>query len=106
MTQHPRLMAQRHPAYADPSYPTNSILKYMFDEQLRETWAEPSAIVGALYLVISRGQRIPLRLPLGPDAWGSIIQDLEETKKELDELKEISVGAGNPKQLEVIRLLN
>lgn len=98
-------MAQRHPAYADPSYPTNIMLKHMLDERSRETWAEPSAIAAAVYHVISRGQRIPIRVPLGSDSWGMIAKDLEDTKKDLDELKEISLGVGDAKQLDSINFL-
>ena len=98
-------MAERHPAYADPSYPTNVMLSYMFSEKLRETWAEPSAIAAAIYVVVSRGQRIPIRVPLGSDSWGMIAKDLEDTKKDLDELKDISFGVGDAKQFESIEFL-
>ena len=55
-------MARRHPAYADPSSPTNVILSYLLDEQCHSAWAEPSALAAAIYLMVSRGQRIPIRL--------------------------------------------
>ncbi|KAI0169300.1 NAD(P)-binding protein [Hypoxylon sp. FL1284] len=98
-------MANRHPAYADPSYPTNVLLVYKLSEQGRSTWAEPSAMAAAIYHIVSRGQRIPIRVPLGPDAWGMIAKDLEDVKKDLDELKEVSLAAGNPKQFETISFL-
>ncbi|KAI1777009.1 NAD(P)-binding protein [Hypoxylon cercidicola] len=98
-------MTKRHPAYADPSYPTNVLLAYMLSEQNRSTWAEPSAMASAIYHVVSRGKRIPIRVPLGSDAWGMIAKDLQDTKKDLDELKDVSLGVGDPKQLDAINFL-
>ncbi|KAI1651955.1 NAD(P)-binding protein [Daldinia loculata] len=98
-------MAKRHPAYADPNYPTNVLLAYMLNEEHRSLWSEPSALAAAMYQVVSRGQRIPIRVPLGADSWGMIAKDLEDTKKDLDDLKEISLSVGDPKQLEAINFL-
>ncbi|KAI4194590.1 MAG: hypothetical protein LQ350_007679 [Teloschistes chrysophthalmus] len=98
-------MAKRHPAYSDPSAPTNQLLGYMQSEQGRSMWAEPSALAAAIYQVVGRGTRIPIRVPLGADAWGMISKDLEDIKKDLDELKDISLGVGDPKQLETLHFL-
>ncbi|KAI1480291.1 NAD(P)-binding protein [Daldinia eschscholtzii] len=100
-----KYMAKRHPAYADPSYPTNVSLAYMTSEEGRRFWSEPNDLAAAIHLIVSRGQRIPIRVPLGPDSWGMIAKDLEDTKKDLDELKEISLSVGDPKQLETINFL-
>ncbi|XXG96022.1 hypothetical protein Hte_002299 [Hypoxylon texense] len=98
-------MAKRHPAYADPSYPTNMLLAYMSSEQGRSLWAEPSAMAAAIYHVVSRGKRIPIRVPLGPDSWGMIAKDIEDIKNDLNELKDVSLGVGDPKQLDTIGFL-
>lgn len=98
-------MAKRHPAYSDPSAPTNQLLGYVQTEQGRSMWAEPSALAAAIYRVVGRGLRIPIRVPLGADAWGLISKDLEDIKKDLDELKDISLGVGDAKQLETIDFL-
>lgn len=98
-------IAKKHPAYRDPSAPTNQMLGYIQSEQGRELWAEPSALAAAIYHVVGRGSRIPIRVPLGADAWGLVAQDIEQIKKELDELKDISLGVGDPKQLETIDFL-
>ncbi|KAK7746495.1 hypothetical protein SLS53_002454 [Cytospora paraplurivora] len=97
--------AKRHPAYADPSSPTNQLLGFLLSEQGRSLWAEASSLAAAIYLVVSRGKRIPIRVPLGSDSWGLIAQDLESTKNDLDELKDISVSVGDPKQFEAISFL-
>ena len=98
-------MAKRHPAYSDPSAPTNQLLGYMQSEQGRDMWAEPSALAVAIYHVVSRGLRIPIRIPLGSDAWGLISKDLEDIRKDLEELKDVSLGVGDAKQLETIAFL-
>ncbi|KAI9701469.1 MAG: hypothetical protein M1836_001524 [Candelina mexicana] len=97
--------AKRHPAYSDPSSPTNQLMGYMQSEQGRSMWAEPSALAAAIYQVVGRGLRIPIRVPLGADAWGMVSKDLEDIKKDLDELKDISLGVGEAKQLETIDFL-
>jgi hypothetical protein len=93
-----KMMEQRHPAYTNPSYPTNALLTYMLDEKSRELWAEPAGIALAMYEIVSRGQKIPIRVPLGSDSWGAIMADLEKNKHELEELKDLSLGVGNPEQ--------
>ncbi|KAL8969941.1 MAG: hypothetical protein Q9197_004073 [Variospora fuerteventurae] len=98
-------MAKRHPAYSDPNAPTNQMLGYMQSGQGRSMWAEPSALAAAIYQLVGRGSRIPIRVPLGADAWGMLSADLEGIRKELDELKEISLGVGDAKQLETIDFL-
>ncbi|KFY26652.1 hypothetical protein V493_03959 [Pseudogymnoascus sp. VKM F-4281 (FW-2241)] len=95
----------RHPAYADPAYPTNALLEYMGKEENRSSWAEPDAIAAAMYRLISRGQRIPIRVPLGADAYGMITMDIESIKNDLEEFKDISLGVGEAKQLESIKFL-
>ncbi|XDG05026.1 hypothetical protein ABKA04_004641 [Annulohypoxylon sp. FPYF3050] len=97
--------AVRHKAYSDPSFPANQLLAHIGSEQGRALWAEPSAIAAAMYQVVSRGKRIPIRVPLGADAWGLIDRDLENTKGDLNEIKDISHSVGDPKQLESIHFL-
>ena len=98
-------MAKRHPAYSDPSTPTNQLLGYMQSGQGRSMWTEPSALAAAIYHVVGRGKRIPIRVPLGADAWGLIAQDIEGIKKDLDELKDVSLGVGDAKQAETVDFL-
>ena len=85
-----KMMEERHPAYGDPSYPTNALLSYMTDPKSRETWAEPGAVAAAMYKIVSRGERIPIRVPLGVDAWSMIMADIRNVGKELEEMKKLS----------------
>ena len=98
-------MAKRHPAYSDPNAPTNQLLGYIQSDYGRKMWAEPSALAAAIYHIVGRGLRIPIRVPLGADSWGMISKDLEDIKKDLDELKVVSLGVGDAKQLETIDFL-
>ncbi|KAI0882905.1 short-chain dehydrogenase [Annulohypoxylon maeteangense] len=97
--------AVRHKAYSDPNFPANMMLAHIGSEQGRALWAEPSAIAAAMYHVVSRRKRIPIRVPLGADSWGLIDGDLKNTKGDLDEIKDISYSVGDPKQLESIHFL-
>ena len=100
-----KTMAKRHPAYSDPSTPANQLLSYVQTEKCRSMWAEPSAVAAAILHVVGRGSRIPIRVPLGADSYGMILKDLEDTKKDLEELKDISLKVGDPKQLDTIDFL-
>ncbi|PWY90099.1 NAD(P)-binding protein [Aspergillus heteromorphus CBS 117.55] len=106
-TSSAKMMANgRHPAYAaDPSYPTNMLLGYKSRPESRSSWAEPEAVAGALYRLVSRGERIPIRVPLGADSYGMISMEVEKIRRELEELKEISLSVGEAKQLDSIAFL-
>ncbi|KAI0145411.1 short-chain dehydrogenase [Xylariaceae sp. FL1272] len=98
-------MAKRHPAYDQPNFPTNVLMGYLQSEQGRAMWAEPRDIAAAIYRVVSQGERIPIRVPLGPDAWGMIAKDLEDTKADLEDVKSISLSVGDEKQLDTLEFL-
>ncbi|RAH82237.1 NAD(P)-binding protein [Aspergillus japonicus CBS 114.51] len=95
----------RHPAYDHPNYPANALLAYMGQEENRRAWAEPEAIARAMVSIVSRGRRIPIRVPLGADAFGMISQELESIKKDLEEVRETSLGVGETEQLDSIGFL-
>ncbi|PYH49605.1 SDR family oxidoreductase [Aspergillus saccharolyticus JOP 1030-1] len=101
-----KFMSQgRHPAYADPSYPSNRLREYVGKEENRRAWAEPEAIARAMVNVVSRGGRIPIRVPLGADSYGMILAELESIRRDLEETREISLAVGEMEQLESIRFL-
>lgn len=100
-----KMMERRHPAYSDPSSPTNILFAHMTDPKARETWADPEAVAAAMYKLVSRGQKIPIRLPLGSDSWEMIMADIERTKVELEGLKELSVRVGSEAGAESLKSL-
>ncbi|KAI1104017.1 NAD(P)-binding protein [Jackrogersella minutella] len=100
-----KVAKSKHPAYADPSYPTNALLSFILDSRNRRTWGSPDAVAAAIYQIVSRGKRIPTRLPLGSDAFGMSLAELDNIKKDLEEFKDISLGVGDPSQLDTITFL-
>lgn len=51
---------------------------------------EPSAIAEVIYGIASRGEKVPLRLPLGAVAWKLARSKFEGLLAEFDAVKEIS----------------
>ncbi|KAI1809316.1 short-chain dehydrogenase/reductase-like protein SDR [Poronia punctata] len=96
---------KRHPAYLDPTFPTNVLMSYVERDEARRLWAKPSALAAAIYYIVARGEKIPIRLPLGADAWGIISKDLDDNRKLLDELKDVSFSVGDENQLEAVGFL-
>lgn len=101
-----KMMEKRHPAYSDPSFPTNVLFSYMTDPKSRESWAQPRSVAAAMYKLVSRGQKIPIRLPLGSDSWQMIMADIDSTKDELLTLKDLSSSVGNEASADSLRDLN
>lgn len=105
-----------HPAYAKEDTPTRVLERYIADEKSRELWADPDRIAEVIYGVVGdyhqhhqggegekeEKKKIPLRVPLGGDAWGVLKMANEKAGKELDEIKELAVGAGKKGQLEAL----
>lgn len=54
---------------------------------------EPSAAAETIFTISSRGERIPLRLPLGMVAWQLAKSKFEGLLGELEAVKEISAMA-------------
>ncbi|KAI1394183.1 short-chain dehydrogenase [Hypoxylon trugodes] len=98
-------IAIKHPAYDNPNFPAKQLLNHMASEQGRALWAEPSDLAVAMYQIVGRRQRIPIRIPLGSDAWGMVAHDLDSTRKDLEDVKDISFSVGDARQLESIHFL-
>ncbi|KAK8128533.1 NAD(P)-binding protein [Apiospora sp. TS-2023a] len=77
----------------------------MRDKQARSAWSGPQDVAAAMYHIVSRGRPLPIHVPLGHDAWGTIMLDIENIKKDLDELKPISTCVGLSEQLKSIDFL-
>jgi hypothetical protein len=67
-------------------------------------WADPILVVQILVKVVEAGD-IPLRLPIGMDAWGLMSDDVDKTRKELDKWKSVSESSSSPKQIEGLEFL-
>jgi len=95
-----------HPAYDFPDSPSRVLEAYRSDPKKREAWALPGAVAGAMVELVSRGRRIPIRIPMGADAWGMMKAELGLVARDLDEFRELSEAVGNPDQLRAVDFLS
>ena len=51
---------------------------------------EPTAVAESIYKIASRGQCVPMRLPLGATAWKLAREKFSKLLEELDVVKELS----------------
>jgi hypothetical protein len=80
--------------------------RYVNDEENRKKWAKVEDVVDAMYRIADAGgKKIPLRVPLGPDAWGMMKAEFARMEQELEEVKPISISVGQKGQLESIGFL-
>ncbi|KAI1179552.1 retinol dehydrogenase 8 [Nemania sp. FL0916] len=87
-------MAARHPAYAAPDMPTSSMLSLIANPDIRKGFSSADDIARGMYELLTRGERIPIRVPLGVDAWEVVRSEAESVRCEMDELREFSTGFG------------
>lgn len=81
---------QPHPAYADPEMPARKLEKYVKMGLKSGAGIEPVAIAKALFEVASRGEKVPLHLPLGSTAVALIKAKLEVRLEGLEATKDLS----------------
>jgi len=93
-------------AYEKPDSPGRMVKAYVERPEAQALWADPMDIAAAMVQIASRGQRIPIRVPLGPDSWGMVKAEADKISAEMDELKDLSCGVGNPEQLASLSFLN
>ena len=72
---------EKYPAYAAPHTPARVLEKFMAEPKNWETWALPDAVASAMHEIVTRGRRNPIRVPLGPDAWGMLKVEVEQISR-------------------------
>jgi NAD(P)-dependent dehydrogenase (short-subunit alcohol dehydrogenase family) len=92
-------------AYSDPNLPTNQLIAYVANPEATKNWAEVERVVQVLYEFVEKGGKMPLRLPLGSDAWGMLSQKVERERRELEDVKEWSGKTSGSEQLNSIGFL-
>ena len=75
--------AKMHPAYLEPKGPTNQFLAHIHTPGIEATQSDPDLVVKAVVDVVASND-IPLRLPMGSDAWGLMKVEVEGMSMELD----------------------
>lgn len=79
-----------HRAYADPKMPARMLQKYVDAGLKQGVGMEPEDVARVLYEVASKGDKVPLHLPLSMNAFGLIKGAFESRLKALEEVKDVS----------------
>jgi len=88
---HSKARTKPHPAYAADDMPSRRLEKYVnMGIKSGAGMIEPSAVAETIFTIASRGERVPLRLPLGATAWKLAKAKFEGLLGELDAVKELS----------------
>ena len=81
-----------HPAYENPKMPARLLQKYVDAGLKQGVGMEPEDVARVLYEVASKGENIPLHLPLSINAFGLIKGAFEGRLRALEEVKEVSAS--------------
>ena len=87
---HSKKRIEPHLAYADPKMPARMLQKYVDAGLKQGVGMEPGDVARVLYEVASKGDKVPLHLPLSMNAFGLIKGAFEEKLKALEAFKEVS----------------
>ncbi|CAG8028736.1 unnamed protein product [Penicillium olsonii] len=79
-----------HPAYKDESMPARKLEKYVDAGRKLGVGMEPAALAEVLFMIASRGERVPLRLPLGAVSWKLSKSKFETLLEDFEAVKSIS----------------
>lgn len=93
---------EQHEAYGGPDSVTRRLEKLVEDEEVQRTWASAEGVANKMWELVEGG-RVPLRVPLGGDAWGVLKGVYEREGRELDEWRGFSESVGG--SLEGIKFL-
>ncbi|KAI6868215.1 hypothetical protein KC334_g19378, partial [Hortaea werneckii] len=84
---HSKAHTAPHPAYADPAMPSKKLEVFVNKGLSMGMGLEPAVVAKAMYDVASRGEKIPLRLPLSSNAVNIMKTALQERMKALEEVE-------------------
>lgn len=104
-----KLLEPRHPAYAGGA--TDAMLGFIGNREAHKVFARPESVAVAVCEIVGGGggegrrRRIPMRVPLGSDAYGLIRQKIERQLQDMEEFKELSCSMGDPKLDHVTNLV-
>ncbi|KAI6861104.1 hypothetical protein KC338_g6698 [Hortaea werneckii] len=84
---HSKAHTAPHPAYANPAMPARKLEVFVNKGLSMGMGLEPATVAKAMYDVASRGEKIPLRLPLSSTAVNMMKMALQERLKALEEVE-------------------
>lgn len=98
---------ERHPAYAGPDFAATQLFNYLKDPIASANWGEAADVARVVFNVVShKGDRaLPMRLPMGSDAYGLIVAETEVVAKELAAWKTESLSISSEAQLKSVDFL-
>jgi hypothetical protein len=89
---HSKAHTKPHPAYAAEDMPARKLEVYV-NKGIKAgggAMIDPSTLAETLFTVASRGEKVPLRLPLGVTAWQMAKMKFSGLLGDLDTVKELS----------------
>ncbi|KAI0376170.1 NAD(P)-binding protein [Hypomontagnella monticulosa] len=96
----------RHPAYeSDPKGPLNGMLAFLKNTELHAGFATPEEVAAVIYRLVGSGKRLPMRIPLGADAFTMMLAEVESVKEGLLEWKDMSCSLGDPNMEDVAKAM-
>lgn len=92
---HSKAHIKPHPAYTAEDMPARTLENYVSRGiKAGVGMIEPSAVAETIFTIASRGEHVPLRLPLGPTAWKLAKAKFESLIGEWEAVKGISAMGG------------
>ncbi|TLD23720.1 hypothetical protein PspLS_06923, partial [Pyricularia sp. CBS 133598] len=87
----------RHPAYDAPDTPARIIEGYIANPESKKYWAKSEPTARAMIEIVTGAKegakgRIPIRVPIGIDAFTAVKAETAKISAELEEFKELSVS--------------
>jgi NAD(P)-dependent dehydrogenase (short-subunit alcohol dehydrogenase family) len=97
----------RHPAYAGPDSATSQLLAYLANPETSANWGDAAAVARVLIDAVShQGDRaLPLRLPMGSEAYAMIVAENEAVVKDITAWKTESESVSKRAQLDSVAFL-
>jgi NAD(P)-dependent dehydrogenase (short-subunit alcohol dehydrogenase family) len=89
---HSKKYTALHAEYEDPKMPARMLQRYVDAGLKKGVGMEPEDVARVLYEVASKGEKVPLHLPLSMNAFGLIKGALEGRLKALEEVKRVSAS--------------
>ncbi|KAJ3555228.1 hypothetical protein NPX13_g10399 [Xylaria arbuscula] len=74
--------------------PTNQMLALLDNKEIREGFSSADDIARGMWELVTRGEKIPIRVPLGSDAWAAVVDEAGKVKAELEALGPFSASFG------------
>ncbi|ROV99510.1 hypothetical protein VMCG_06427 [Cytospora schulzeri] len=100
-----KALLANHPAYDAPDSPSRVLEAYLNGPEWPNSCSRPESMVKAIYEIVSRGQPLPMRFPLGAISWEMLRAEVDKVGKEFDDVKDLSVSVDTADQSEHLEIV-